>query len=299
MNLNKYWMGVTFFFLQMIVSCANDIISKFMGQRLDAIEVTFFRFFFGLVTLIPFMIDKGARIFKTKQLSLNVIRGILGALSFFLYIDAIISLPLAEVVIILWTIPLFSLILSMTFLKENISTFRWIATIIGFVGLTAVTTYNSDNSFSFNILYLIPIGASFLFALQDIFIKKMVVASENRLTMLFYFALVTSIVSFIPALKVWKTPTDFELSMLFLLGAGGNLIQYFIFKAFSLIDVSAVAPYRYLELLVSALFAFIFFREIPGLNVYIGALVLIPSTLYLAYNENKKRKKNNFKKSNK
>ncbi len=299
MNLNKYWMGITFFFLQMIVSCANDIISKFMGQRLDAIEVTFFRFFFGLVTLIPFMVGKGTRIFKTKQLSLNVIRGILGALSFFLYIDAIISLPLAEVVIILWTIPLFSLILSMTFLKENISTFRWIATIIGFVGLTAVTTYNSDNSFSFNILYLIPIGASFLFALQDIVIKKMVVASENRLTMLFYFALVTSIVSFIPALKVWKTPTEFELSMLFLLGAGGNLIQYFIFKAFSLIDVSAVAPYRYLELLVSALFAFIFFSEIPGLNVYIGALVLIPSTLYLAYNENKKKKKNNFKKSNK
>lgn len=288
---NKYWLGIGFFLLQMVVSCANDIISKFMGQRLDSIEVTFFRFFFGLITLLPFMFINGKKIFKTTQLSWNVIRGILGALSFFLYIDSVISLPLAEVVIILWTIPLFSLIFSKFLLGENVSIFRWIATLIGFIGLSIITTYTSNNEFRFNILYLIPIGAALLFAFQDIIIKKMVVAQENQLTMLFYFALVTSLVTLIPAMKVWKAPTTFELSMLFLLGAGGNLIQYFIFKAFRLVDVSAVAPYRYLELLISAFFAFIFFLEIPGLNVYIGALILIPSTLFLGYSENKKKKK--------
>lgn len=291
MKLSRYSKGIAFFFCQMLISCANDIISKFMGQRLDALEVTFFRFFFGLVTLLPFVFSQGIEVFKTKQLSLNVMRGILGAISFFLYIDAVISLPLAEVVIILWTIPLFSLVLSMVFLNEKVTELRWIATIIGFIGLSIVTIHSSDESFKFNILYLIPIGAAFLFALQDILIKKMVTKQENNVTMLFYFALITSIVTFVPALKVWLTPTSFELSMLFLLGFGGNLIQYFIFKAFSLIDVSAVAPYRYLELLVSAFFAFVFFSEIPGSNVYIGTLILIPSTLYLGYTENKRKRK--------
>ena len=291
MNLSKYWMGIAFFFCQMLVSCTNDILSKFMGQRLDALEVTFFRFFFGLITLFPFVIAQKKSAFKTNQLFLNVIRGILGAISFFLYIDAVITLPLAEVVIILWTIPLFSLVLSSLFLKEKVTSLRWIATLIGFIGLTLTTTYKSDSNFQFNLLYLIPIGASFLFALQDIVIKKMVTAEENRITMLFYFALITSIVTFVPAMKVWLTPTPFEFAMLLLLGIGGNLIQYFIFKAFSLVDVSAVAPYRYLELLVSAIFAFIFFFEIPGANVYIGAAILIPSTLYLGYNENKRKRK--------
>lgn len=291
MAISRYWLGIAFFFLQMLVSCGNDIVSKFMGQRLDAIEVTFFRFFFGLITLLPFMIGRGTNIFKTKQLTMNVVRGLLGAISFFLYIDAVITLPLAEVVIILWTIPLFSLVLSSIFLKESVTAYRWIATLIGFIGLTLITTYNSQHSMSFNILYLIPIGAAFLFALQDIVIKKMVAAEENQLTMLFYFALVTSAALFVPACKVWQTPTAFELTMLFILGAGGNLIQYFIFKAFSLIDVSAVAPYRYLELFVSAILAYLFFREIPGANVYIGALILIPSTLCLGYTESRKKKK--------
>lgn len=280
-----------FFFCQMFVSCTNDIISKFMGQRLDAFEVTFFRFFFGLVTLFPFVIAQGKSAFKTNQFFLNVVRGIFGAVSFFLYIYAVIKLPLAEVIIILWTIPLFSLVLSKIFLGENVTKFRWIATLVGFIGLTVTTTWTSDDKFQFNILYCIPIGAAFLFSLQDILIKKMVTAEENRITMLFYFALITSVVSFPSACKVWMTPTPFELAMLFLLGLGGNLIQYFIFKAFSLVDVSAVAPYRYLELLVTACFAFVFFLEVPGKNVYAGALILIPCTLYLEYSENIKRKK--------
>ena len=291
MTLNRYWQGIAFFFCQMLVSCANDIVSKFVGQRLDAFEVTFFRFFFGLITLLPFIFAQGKSAFKTNQFCLNVVRGIFGAVSFFLYIFAVIELPLAEVIIILWTIPLFSLILSKIFLGENVTGFRWIATLIGFVGLTITTTLNSDNEFQFNILYCIPIGASFLFALQDILIKKMVKAKEGRITMLFYFALISSLVTFPTACKVWVTPTSFELAMLFLLGLGGNLIQYFIFKAFSLVDVSAVAPYRYLELLIGACCAFVFFLEIPGKNVYAGALILIPCTFYLGYSENRRKKK--------
>ncbi len=291
MTLNRYRQGIAFFFCQMLVSCANDIISKFMGQRLSAFEVTFFRFFFGLITLLPFVISQGKSAFKTNQFFLNVVRGIFGAVSFFLYIYSVIKLPLAEVVTILWTIPLFSLILSKIFLKENVTSFRWIATLIGFIGLTVITTLSSDNEFRFNTLYYIPIGAAFLFALQDILIKKMVKAEEGRITMLFYFALITSIVTFPTACKVWLTPTPFEFAMLFLLGLGGNLIQYFIFKAFSLVDVSAVAPYRYLELLIGAFLAFVVFLEIPGKNVYAGALILIPCTLYLGYSENRRKKK--------
>ena len=291
MSSSNYWIGIGFFMLQMFVSCGNDIVSKFMGQRLDALEVTFFRFFFGLITLLPFACCSLKSVFSSNQIGMNLVRGILGAVSFFLYIYAVIALPLAEVVVILWTIPLFSMVFSKIFLKETVSGIRWIVTIIGFIGLAIVSTMDKTNSFVFNALYIIPVAAAFLFALQDIIIKKMVNAQEDKITMLMYFALVTSIVTFIPTIFVWKTPTLFELSMLFLLGIGGNLIQYFIFKAFSYVDVSAVAPYRYLELLVSALMALIFFLEIPEIKVYIGAAILIPSTLYLGYSEHKKNKR--------
>lgn len=290
MNLSKYWVGVTFLILSMCVSCANDVICKFMGERLDALEIIFFRFFFGLITLLPFVLRRGTVVFRTHQLGINVLRGVLGACSFFLCTYSVIKLPLVEVTTILWIIPLFQLVLTSFLLPEKISSLRWIATIIGFLGLLFVTLYDSHANISLNYLYIFPIGAALLFAMQDVMIKK-VVATESRTTMLLYFAIVSSVVSFFPMLFVWIKPTVYELILLFLLGIGGNLIQYFIFKAFHAVDISALAPYRYIEFLLSAFFAFVFFGEIPGVNVIIGAAILVPCTLYLAYSEQDNRLK--------
>jgi S-adenosylmethionine uptake transporter len=284
-----YYQGLFFLMMVMIVSCANDVIAKFMGQRLDSHQVTFFRFFFGLITLLPFAVREGKRVLKTKRLGFNVIRGILGALSIFLYTYSVIHLPLVEVVAILWTIPLFVIVLSIFFLGEHVSAMRWAATLVGFFGLSFITLYDEEAAVSLKLLYLAPILSSFLFAVQDVMIKK-IVDDENRITMLLYFAIVTSAMTCVPALLVWQNPTAFEYLMLFLLGAGGNLIQYFMFKAFSATDLSALSPFRYVEFLFSAVFAFIFFGEIPGINVLTGVLILIPSTLYLAYSETQRQR---------
>lgn len=294
MNLSRYWVGITFLILSMCVSCANDVICKFMGERLNALEIIFFRFFFGLITLLPFILKHGTAVLHTRQLGINILRGVLGAASLFLCTYSVIKLPLVEVTTILWIIPLFQLVLTFFWLSEKISLPRWIATIIGFLGLLFVTVHDSNAHISLNYLYIFPISAAFLFAVQDVMIKK-VIATESRTTMLFYFAIVSSIVSFFPMLFVWIKPTARELFLLFLLGIGGNLIQYFIFKAFHAVDISALSPYRYIEFLLSAIFAFVFFGEIPGINVLIGAAILVPCTLYLAYSEQGNKLKSNKK----
>jgi S-adenosylmethionine uptake transporter len=199
-------------------------------------------------------------------------------------------LPIVEVVTILWTIPLFVLVLSTIFLKESVGILRWFATMVGFLGLAFITLYDSDVSFSFKFIYLIPAASALLFAVQDVMIKKMI-DKDDRVTMLLYFAVVTSALTLVPALYVWITPTAFELIMLMFYGLFANVMQYFIFRAFEATDLSALAPYRYVEFLISALAGFMFFAESPGINVLLGACILIPSTLYLAYSEKKKAKK--------
>ncbi|MDR2268174.1 MAG: DMT family transporter [Holosporaceae bacterium] len=289
--------GIFFLFLMMLVSCANDVIAKFIGQRINPIEVIFFRFFFSLVTLLPFVWTRGlAAILKTSYPFGNILRGVLGAASFYLYTYALVQIQIVEVVAILWTIPLFILVLSIFFLNERVSLPRWIATLAGFFGLSFITLYDSGASFSFKIIYLIPVMSAFLFAVQDIMIKKMV-SNDDAVTMLFYFAFVSSAITIFPALMVWKTPLLNELLLLFLYGLFANLMQFLIFLAFEATDLSALAPFRYMEFLLSAVTAFLFFGEIPGVNVVVGALILIPSTLYLTYNENKKARKSHNKKA--
>ncbi|MDR1361864.1 MAG: DMT family transporter [Holosporaceae bacterium] len=291
-----YAYGVFFLFLMMLVSCANDVIAKFIGQRIDPIEVIFFRFFFSLITLLPFVWTRGAAILKTAYPYINIWRGVLGAASFYLYTYALVKIQIVEVVAILWTIPLFVLVLSIFFLNEKVSPPRWMATVVGFCGLSFITLHDNGCSFSVKIIYLIPIASAFLFAIQDVMIKKMV-SRDDAITMLLYFALITSAITIFPAFIVWKTPTLGELLLLFLYGLFANLMQFLIFLAFEATDLSALAPFRYVEFLLSAATAFVFFGEVPGMNVLVGALVLIPSTLYLAYNENKKARKHTAKKS--
>ena len=169
-----YVSGVLFLILSMIVSCLNDVACKFLGDRLDSAEIIFFRFFFGFITLLPFIIRSGIKTLKTQQLQSNVIRGIFGAVSFFLCTYSVINLPLVEVTTILWSIPLFHLVLASIFLAEHVNIYRCIATLIGFFGISCITVLGHKVAWHSNLLYLAPIAAAFLFALQDVIIKKVV-----------------------------------------------------------------------------------------------------------------------------
>jgi len=147
----------------------------------------------------------------------------------------------------------------------------------------------------FNILVFIPMGAAFLFASLDLLAKKMV-SKESTLTLLFYFALGTTVAGAI-ALSIsvahgsvtWHTPTLEEFLLLFCLGAGANLIQVCLFKAFSATEASSLVPFRYTELVFAVLFGYWFFQELPTIQTWMGAAIIIGSTLYMSYTEIRKR----------
>ena len=71
---------------------------------------------------------------------------------------------------------------------------------------------------------------------------------------------------------------------------GANLLLYCLLKSFSLVDASALAPFRYIELLWSAVIGALLFAEVPATSTLVGAAVIIPSTLYIVWAENKKSK---------
>lgn len=76
MLLNK---GETFLVLSIICGCLNDVMSKYLGQSVSSGEIVFFRFFFGMLILIPFMrkVDY-SHLIKGKFMFLNFVRSLLG-----------------------------------------------------------------------------------------------------------------------------------------------------------------------------------------------------------------------------
>jgi S-adenosylmethionine uptake transporter len=126
--------------------------------------------------------------------------------------------------------------------------------------------------------------AALLFALSDI-VNKKYVSQESNLSMLFYIALGTAVFAFLPAHFGWVSPTPHEYLLLFFLGAGGNLILFFLLKAFSATDVSALAPYRYTELFFAGFFGYLFYQEVPTFWTFVGTGIIIASTASIAYYE--------------
>jgi S-adenosylmethionine uptake transporter len=69
------------------------------------------------------------------------------------------------------------------------------------------------------------------------------------------------------------------------------LIQVCIFRAFTATDASSLAPFRYVELVFSVLAGLLFFGEFPATVVFIGAAIIIGSTLHMSLAEFKKQKR--------
>lgn len=287
-KLRMYFIGVAWFILSLISSSINDVISKYAGMRLHSYEITFFRFLFGTITLLPFVMYYGVSTLKTSRPFVHFMRGLLLFLGIAAWTYGLTIAPVTTATVVSFTIPIFVLVLGVFFLSENIIWQRWVVTIVAFAGLVITLNPSAED---FNPEVLIFIAAAVCFAILDIINKKFVI-KETMISMLFYSAIVTAVLALPFALKFWISPTVEELVLLFILGASANLILFFLLKAFAVADATALAPYRYFELVVSALIAYLVFQEIPTEATILGSIVVIPSTLFIIYSEKKQINKN-------
>lgn len=281
-----YAQGVFWAVMIGVVSVINDILMRFLGARLHVAEIIFFRFLFGMVTVMPLMMSQGMLLFRTKHPGMHVIRAVLGVGAIGACCYAVNVMPLSENTTIMFSQPLFFLPLAVILLREKVDAPRWLATVIGFIGLLLIVQPGTD---AFHLVAFVPMTAALLFALLDIMAKKMV-RTENTYSMLFYFSLGTTIAAFIPAIMIWETPTLYELFLLVLLGIGANLIQVCLIRAFSATDASGLMPFRYVELIFSALFGYVLFSEVPMYQIFLGAPLIIAGTFYITYTESRKEK---------
>lgn len=286
MDQKKYFIGIGWFLLSIISSVVNDGISKFIGEEIHSIEVSFFRFLFSALSLIPFVIYYGPSSLKTARPNVHFIRGFILFFGMTAWTFGLTKTYLTSATLISFTVPVFTLILASFFLSEKVIWQRWVATITSFIGIAFALGF-TDEKFAPESLILVASAASF--ASLDI-INKKYVEEESMISMLFYSAIVTAILSLIPAISVWQTPTLYQMLLFFILGISANLILYFILKSFEILDATAVAPYRYMELLFATIIGYFLFDESFTKGTLYSAVVIIPSTLFVIYSENKKSK---------
>jgi S-adenosylmethionine uptake transporter len=281
-----YLQGVFWITLVALTSNLNDILMRLIGSRLPAMEIAFFRFLLSTLSLLPVMLYYGPSSFYTKRPWIHLCRAVLlfGAIT--CWVTGVTMVPLVTVSTLALTTQLFVLPMAAVFLNEKVGWQRVLATLLGFIGVCIIVCAESKDQalfsslFSFNNGTLFLLAASMMFAFSDILNKKFV-SQESTLSMMFYIALGTTMFGVIPAYSVWQPPTLAELILLGLLGVGGNLILFFLLRAFAATDVSALSPFRYSELFIAGITGFFIFQEVPSLWNLVGAAIIVPSTFAL------------------
>ncbi len=285
-NRMKLLKGVNWFMASLVIGVGLDVIQKKLGEQLSGEEITFFRFMLGAFVLLPFLVKHWLKegFVLTKFWKIHLFRGFLLFTGLVMWCYGLLLVPISTAIVLNYSIPFFTLILSALILKESVSRARWITTVVGFIGILVVL---NPKDISFDVRACIILVSSFLFALLDVFNKKYV-CKESMLNMLFYTAFFTCILSAYPAIQHYSFNFLNNIQLLIALGIGANLIFYCLLKAYTFMDASALAPFRYCDFFVSALLGFIFFAEKPTLATCLGFVIIAPCTLFLTYKEIKK-----------
>ena len=111
---------------------------KIVQEDVNVYVAGFFRFFLGLLIILPYIIKNNSTVLKTTHLKKHFLRAILGLPAMLLYFSALVLLPIEKLTAISFVVPLMVTILAVFFLGEKIYIYRTLALILGFSGMLVI-----------------------------------------------------------------------------------------------------------------------------------------------------------------
>ena len=275
--LSKNQLGFLYMFISVCTFSVMDLIVKW-SENYPVGEVLFFRGFCGLIPLF-FLIpkDRYYNFYQTSRPFLHFKRCAAGLIAIVAIFIALRELPLATVVSITFASPIFTTILSIFLISEKVGLYRWLAVLVGFIGIIVI----SEPGFtSMNLYYFYPIIFCLGLSYVAIAIKQLS-SSEPVWLISFYFSISIMILSFFTIPKGWIMPTLKDLFLLSLLGILGGLANLWLTQSYKFSEVSLVTPLKYLALVFAIIFGYLIWGEVPTLRTLVGSLLVIISSVII------------------
>ncbi len=277
----KNQLGFLYMFMSVCAFSFMDLLVKW-SEDYPLGQVLFFRGFFGVV--IYFFIMPRERIknfYYTKRAKLHFLRCIFGLIALIAIFIALRKLPLATVVSISFAAPIFATIFSIILLNEKVGFYRWLAVLIGFIGIIVITEPGFGD---LNIYYLFPIIFCLGLSYVAIAIRQLSTTEPVWLISL-NFSIVITLASLFTVPFGWVMPNAQDLVLLCMIGFLGGFANLWLSQSFKLSEVSLVSPLKYLALVFGIIFGYLIWDEIPTIKTLLGALLVIASSLIILRRE--------------
>ncbi len=248
-------------------------------------EILFWRQFITIPLLGGWLLlTRQTALFRTQRPGMHAKRALYGMTGMVLLFAALTLLPLAESTVFNFTSAIWAVILSALILHEKVGRYRWIAVILGFVGVLIIAQPGGGN---INLAgAAAALGGAFMVALISIQIRDMN-RTEHQLTIVFYFAAfsVPVLILFLPFVM---TPHSLHQVLIIAgLGIAGLAGQVLLTMSLRFGAVSSVIVMDYSSLVWATLYGFWIFGNIPPVATWFGAPLIVVAGLIIAYREHK------------
>ena len=263
----------------------NDAISKYLTESHPVGQVICLRQAATLLVIVPYvMFVSGWSALRVVSWPGQALRGGLFIANAALIVLAFSVLPLATVIVIMFSSPIFLALMSASLLSERVTMERWIAILAGFAGVLIVIRPGAS---AFDWALLIPVAASFANALRDIVTRRLS-RTETSIAILFWSTLIVMGAGLLTAPFGWKPVSSINAAWFVAAGVFNAAAHFLMIEALRLGEAAAISPVRYTSLIWAALLGYAVWGDLPDVWLMAGSTIIIAAGIYMIRVESRK-----------
>ena len=248
-------------------------------RTLHVFQIMEMRSVLGFVLLWPLLhASGGLAAMRTDRLGRHVARNTVHYGAQFGWFFALTMIPIAQVVAIEFTMPIWTALLAVAFLGERLGAARIAAVALGLVGVAVIVRPGIEHV---DPGQLIALAAAVGFAISIILVKSLT-ATESAVSIIFWMLVVQSVIGIVPALLVWRTPTAQVWPWIGVIALCGTFSHYCMTQALRHADAMMIVPMDFLRVPLTAVAGWLVYNERIDVFTVIGAgLILVANLLNL------------------
>ena len=268
------WMG-GWLTLMVVIAVAG----REAARELSVFQVMLLRSTLGMAMLWPLVRAAGGlTAVRTERLPQHVLRNAVHYAAQYGWFVALTLIPLAQVVSIEFTMPIWSAALAVVFLGERMSGRKCFAVLLGLVGVAVIVRPRAGG---LDAGQLIALASALGFAVSVVLVKSLT-RTDAAVAISFWMLVVQSAIGLVPALVVWQWPSASTWGWVVVVAFCGTYSHYCFARAIQHADATVVVPMDFLRVPLTAIVGWLAYSERLDLLTAAGVgLILAGNVLNL------------------
>lgn len=246
------------------------------SRELSVFQIMLLRSTLGMAMLWPLVRAAGGlAAMRTGRLPQHALRNAVHYAAQYGWFVALTLIPLAQVVSIEFTMPIWSAALAVAFLGERMSGRKWLAVLLGLVGVAVIVRPRTGE---LDLGQLIALASALGFAVSIVLVKSLT-RTEAAVAISFWMLVVQSVIGLVPALVVWQWPSSTAWGWVVVVAFCGTYSHYCFARAMHHADATVVVPMDFLRVPLTAAVGWLMYSERVDLFTALGVGLILAGNL--------------------